>query len=265
MRSYRQLAAVYDRLMEDMPYGEWLAFARTCWNRYGMPRTVVDLGCGTGNLAIPLARSGFTVFGIDLSPDMLAVARAKWDGRDREAGGASGDAGAVAAERGSVRWLQQDMRSWALPEPVDAAISFCDCLNYLTEPEDVMATFRSTYAGLAPGGLFLFDVHAPRQLERYAEEQPFVYDERGIAYLWTCDYNPEREEIRHNLTFFVRQEGDLYRRFTEQHTQRAYGADWLAAQLTVAGFEVLHVLADFKWKEPDEDAERLFFVARKPG
>ena len=264
MKSYRQFAAVYDRLMEEMPYAEWLSFARRCWDRYGMPATIVDLGCGTGNIAIPLAKAGFRVFGVDLSADMLAMARNKW-----EAGG--GRSLIASAENGSIRWLQQDMSDWELPEPVDAVISFCDSLNYLTEPEDIVSTFRRTFEGLAPGGLFLFDVHAPSQLERYAEEQPFVLDEKDVAYMWVCDYDPERMEIEHDLTFFVREESGaggpnsgLYYRFEESHVQRAYDPDWLAGQLAAAGFEVLHRFADFKWADANEESERLFFVARKP-
>ncbi|RED65675.1 class I SAM-dependent DNA methyltransferase [Cohnella lupini] len=263
MRTYRQFAAVYDRLMEEMPYSEWMSFARRCWEKYGIPATVVDLGCGTGNMTIPLARSGFTVFGIDLSSEMLSVARSKWDEPTIRSG--------YRDEPGTIRWLQQDMRDWDLPQPVDAVISFCDCLNYLTEPEDVTATIRRTYEGLTPGGLFLFDVHSPKQLERYAEEQPFVYDEKDVAYLWTCDYDPSRLEIEHSLTFFIQEEsasksgsGVLYSRFEESHVQRAYDPDWIADQLAETGFEILHRVADFKWEEPDEESERLFYVARKP-
>jgi SAM-dependent methyltransferase len=255
MRNYRQFAAVYDRLMEEMPYSEWMSFARKCWEKYGTPRTVVDLGCGTGNLTIPLARSGFSVFGIDLSPSMLSVARSKWDNRPPTR---------LKDEAGTIRWLQQDMRSWDLPEPVDTVISFCDCLNYLTEPQDITATFRQTFAGLKPGGLFLFDVHSPKQLERYAEEQPFVYDEKDVAYLWTCDYDPDRTEIEHSLTFFIQEEGgSLYSRFEESHVQRSYDPDWLADQLESAGFELLHRYADFTWDKPNADSERLFYVARR--
>lgn len=263
MRTYRQFAAVYDRLMEEMPYSDWMSFARRCWDKYGVPRTIVDLGCGTGNLTIPLARSGFSVFGIDLSSEMLSVARSKWEASASRLGSRD--------EPGTIRWLQQDMRDWDLPQPVDAVISFCDCLNYLTEPEDVTSAIRHTYDGLAPGGLFLFDVHSPRQLERYAEEQPFVYDEKDVAYLWTCDYDADRKEIEHSLTFFIQEEsgaksgpGALYSRFEESHVQRAYDPDWIADQLSEAGFELLHRFADFKWEKPDEQSERLFFVARKP-
>lgn len=263
MRSYRQFAAIYDRLMEDMPYSDWMSFARRCWDKYGIPKTVVDLGCGTGNLSIPLARSGFNVFGIDLSSEMLSVARSKWDEPYTRG---------LRDEAGTIRWLQQDMRDWDLPDQVDTVISFCDSLNYLTEQQDIIDTFRQTFAGLKQGGLFLFDVHAPKQLVRYAEEQPFVYDEKDVAYLWTSEYDPVRMEIEHSLTFFIQEEkasnsggnGSLYSRFEESHVQRAYDPQWLADQLESAGFELLHRCADFKWDTPDEKSERLFFVARRP-
>jgi ubiquinone/menaquinone biosynthesis C-methylase UbiE len=76
--SYERFAYTYDRLMREMPYGDWLRFAREAWNEYGItPKTIVDLGCGTGNIAIPLGLEGFDVTGIDLSEDMLAVALQK--------------------------------------------------------------------------------------------------------------------------------------------------------------------------------------------
>ncbi|MFS0727481.1 class I SAM-dependent DNA methyltransferase [Paenibacillus sp. 1P07SE] len=257
MRAYRQFASVYDRLMEDMPYPEWLGFMRQCWGRFGMPESVVDLGCGTGSLSIPLARSGFQVFGLDVSADMLTVARSKWEETPGQA---------IRPGRGSVRWLQQDMRDWELPEPVDACISFCDCINYLTEPEDVESALRATWRGLRDGGVFLFDVHAPLQLQRYAEEQPFTLDERDIAYIWTSDYDAQRTEIEHQLTIFARSErpGEaLFQRIEEVHVQRAYDPDWLRAALERAGFSHIETFADFRLEPPSSGSERLFFAAVK--
>ncbi|GGG11044.1 class I SAM-dependent DNA methyltransferase [Paenibacillus abyssi] len=257
MRAYRQFATVYDRLMEDMPYPQWLGFARQCWERYGLPESVVDLGCGTGSLSIPLAKSGFTVFGIDLSSDMLTVARSKWDESPQQA---------IRSNSGSIRWLQQDMRDWELPEPVDTVISFCDCINYLTEQSDVEAMFQATFRGLKQGGVFLFDVHPPSQLHRYAQEQPFILDERDIAYIWTCDLDAERVEIEHHLTIFAKDaqtKDSAFTRFEEVHIQRAYDPAWIQGALSRAGFTTVESFADFQLQPPDESSERLFFAARK--
>ncbi|XEC97611.1 class I SAM-dependent methyltransferase [Paenibacillus tarimensis] len=259
MRAYRQFAAVYDRLMEDMPYAEWLSFARQCWERHGggMPETVADLGCGTGSIAIPLAKSGFQVFGIDLSADMLTIARSKWEDTSLRKS---------LAGSGTLRWLQQDMCDWELPQPVDSVISFCDCMNYLTEEDQVEAMFQATYRGIKEGGVFLFDVHPPSQLERYAEEQPFILNERDVAYIWTCELDRQRCEIEHHLTVFAREgrERDaLFNRFEEVHTQRAYESAWIIGALQRAGFSKVEQYADFRLQPPDERSERLFFAAIK--
>jgi SAM-dependent methyltransferase len=265
--SYESFAYVYDRLMRDAPYGEWIRFAEAVWDKYGRPRTVADLGCGTGNIAIPLAESGMRVFGIDLSEDMLAVARAK---EEERLGGA-----AAFPSGGALMWLHQDLREWQLPEPVDCALSFCDCLNYLLEEEDIVRTFRQTHSGLRPGGLFLFDVHTPRQLSEYAEEQPFVLDDDDIAYIWTCDYDSVRNEIEHHLTIFTsvdplspslretRSGSGLYRRLEETHVQRAYDLHWLERQLYSAGFGEVACYADFSLQPPTAGTQRAFFAARR--
>ncbi|MNW47094.1 Glycine/sarcosine/dimethylglycine N-methyltransferase [compost metagenome] len=258
MTSYRKFAYVYDELMRDMPYSEWLKFARTAWEKYGMPKTVVDLGCGTGSLSIPLANDGFQVTGIDLSGDMLSVAHRKTEMTSN---------GARLMREGGLRWVQQDMTAWKMPEPVDAVISFCDCLNYLLEEEDIVLTFRQTYAGLKEGGTFLFDVHHPNTLQRYAEEQPFIWDDDSVSYIWTCELDEDRMEIEHELTIFARDEesgADLYRRFEENHVQRAYDPRWMRQELLQVGFKSVTCYADFKWEEPHHDeAARLFFVAVK--
>lgn len=253
--AYRQFAQVYDRLMADMPYKEWLEFASHCWELYGKPGIVADLGCGTGTISIPLAESGLKVYGIDLSEDMLAAARAKSEAKA---------AGNAFPGGGQTLWVQQDMREWELPEEADAAVSFCDCLNYLTEEADVKAFFRQTFRGVRSGGLFVFDVHTPTQLHNYADSQPFVLDEEDVAYIWTCGFDGKRCEIEHALTFFVRDEADgRFNRFEEIHVQRAYPLSWLKEQLVEAGFAEVRMYADFTWDEPDSDTERAFFVAVK--
>lgn len=255
MEAYRQFATVYDRLMADMPYPQWLQFADACWQQYGKPRTVVDLGCGTGSIAIPLARQGYQVYAIDLSSDMLAIGQSKWDDTLRSGG----------QPKGAITWLQQDMTEWGLGEQVDSVISFCDCVNYLTEEEDVAAAIEATFRALKPGGVFLFDIHSPSTIERYANEQPFVLDEPDVAYIWTCELDEERVEIEHQLTIFAREEGrgGNFARIEETHVQRAYDAAWLKELLVGAGFSKVELFADFKLEPATDEAERLFFAAVK--
>ncbi|PZE22907.1 class I SAM-dependent DNA methyltransferase [Paenibacillus xerothermodurans] len=262
--AYELFAYHYDRLMEDMPYDAWLGFLRECWERYGKPKTIADLGCGTGSIAIPLARQGYEVFGIDSSENMLAVAQRK-----------SVEAGRTEPfpSTGSVTWLQQDLRDWNLIEPVDAVISLCDCFNYLLEEDEVIQAFVQAYRGLEEKGLFVFDMHTPHQLRTYAKEQPFFLNDDDIAYIWTSELDAERCEIEHALTIFVKETKDApestgsgaerFRRVEEFQSQRAYPVEWVEAQLRTAGFSEVDCYADFTWSSVTEMTERAFFVARK--
>ncbi|WP_379136229.1 class I SAM-dependent DNA methyltransferase [Paenibacillus sp. sgz500958] len=256
MSSYGKFAYVYDQLMADMPYPDWLAFAEAAWKKLGKPVTVAELGCGTGSITIPLASAGYHMNGIDLSSDMLAVAQRKMEEHPLAR---------RFLREGSVRWIRQNMKDWELPEPVDSVISFCDCLNYLLEESEIQAVFARTFAGLKTGGTFLFDVHHPNTLIRYEEEQPFILDEDEVSYIWTCELDVPRREIEHHLSIFAREDGrsDLYRRFEETHIQRAYDPEWLTAELRNTGFSQVNVYADFEWVEAGDDAQRLFYVAVK--
>ncbi|OMC79909.1 SAM-dependent methyltransferase [Paenibacillus odorifer] len=256
MSSYGKFAYVYDELMADMPYPDWISFTEAAWSKYGKPLTVAELGCGTGSITIPLAGSGYHMTGIDLSSDMLSVAQRKMEEHPQ---------GRRFLREGSVRWIRQNMKEWELPELVDSVISFCDCLNYVLEEDDISAVFASTYAGLKQGGTFLFDVHHPNTLIRYEEEQPFILDEPSVSYIWTCEMDVPRREIEHHLSIFAREDGhsDRYRRFEETHIQRAYDPNWMKEELLKAGFSDVKIYADFEWVEAEDDAERLFYVAIK--
>ncbi|MOA15145.1 hypothetical protein D3C78_1352870 [compost metagenome] len=106
-------------------------------------------------------------------------------------------------------------------------------------------------------------MHPPKQLIRYAEEQPFVLDEREVAYIWTCEFEESRCEIEHNLTIFAREQDKRFRRFEESHVQRAYDPDWIEAALRRAGFQRIDRYADFELQPASEASERLFYAAVK--
>jgi SAM-dependent methyltransferase len=244
--AYTHLAAVYDALMADAPYSEWLDWAEAAWSRTGRPKSVIDLGCGTGNLAIPLAKRGYDVTGVDLSAEMLSIAYEK-----------------MKREQARVTWVEQDMRELALPQS-DAVISFCDSLCYLLEESDVERTFQRVFAQLRPGGTFLFDVHSPYKIVQVFGNNTFTLTGDEINYIWQCFCDPERLEVEHQLTFFVQERADLFRRMEEVHVQRTYQPIQLAGWLREAGFENIVITGDFTWLPPTPGSERLFFSARRP-
>ena len=80
--SYEHFAYLYDELMQDAPYDEWVRFVKEKLQTYQVDgKNLLDLACGTGELSVRFAKEGFSVTGVDLSADMLAVAQAKAAGR----------------------------------------------------------------------------------------------------------------------------------------------------------------------------------------
>ena len=244
--SYTHLAQVYDVLMQDSPYDRWLEWVGDFWREHGQPSTVIDLGCGTGSIAIPLAKAGYQVTGVDLSSEMLAIAYQK-----------------AQQAQATLRLMEQDMRELQAPQ-VDSIISLCDSLSYLTEEEDVRQTFKQVRAHLNPGGYFLFDVHSPYKITHGFGNETFTLQEENVAYIWNCFCDEERLEVEHQLTFFIREPNGLFQRVEENHTQRAYQPIQMIGWLREAGFTDIKLTADFENLPPHLESERLFFSARRP-
>ena len=245
--SYQHFALLYDELMMDAPYENWLQFIVKNISKYGNGgRRLLDLGCGTGTLSIPLSLQGYNVTGIDLSEEMLAIAHTK-----------SIEAGV------QITYFQQDMKELEGFEPFDIIGVFCDSLNYLQTEQDVELTFNKIYEHLLPGGLLLFDVHSIYKMENIFIGQTYCSNEEEISYIWNCFAGEQPHSVEHELTFFVK-ENDSYDRYDEVHYQRTFPTDTYQQWLEKAGFELLEISADFTENKPEENSERIFFIAKKP-
>ncbi|WP_203361683.1 class I SAM-dependent methyltransferase [Bacillus sp. REN10] len=244
--TYQRFAYVYDFLMQDVPYEEWLRFFEQHTASVA-GKKVLDLACGTGELTWRLASAGWDVTGVDLSEDMLMMAREK------------------AAEKGlSFSLYQQDMRELEGLGTYDVVTIFCDSLNYLHSEEDVKRTFRLVHAHLEEGGIFLFDVHSLYKIHHIFTDGTFTSTEDEVSYIWHCFEGDLPNSVDHELTFFALDESSgQYERFDEGHTQRTFEPEQYTAWLEQAGFEVLHLTADFTADSPKQESERIFFVAQK--
>jgi ubiquinone/menaquinone biosynthesis C-methylase UbiE len=246
--SYEQFALLYDELMSDMPYDKWVAFVDARRREAGVSGTsLLDLACGTGNIALPLAKAGYQVTGVDLSDDMLTIAQQK-----------------LAATEVSLSLYQQDMRELELPQTFDIVTIFCDSLNYITEEEDVKETFSRVYRHVKENGLFLFDVHSLYKMHHIFLNETYTINEEDVALIWHCFEGEKPNSVEHELTFFVKDDGDIYRRFEEFHMQRTYELEQLQHWLEEAGFQLIGITGDFEVKGSVTDTtERVFFTAQK--
>ncbi len=245
---YEQFAGVYDRLMDDFDYPAWAEYYLELLKRHGcVPKTACECGCGTGSMSVQFAKKGIRLTAGDLSEDMLRAAMEK------------------ARRSGvSIPFIRQDMREVKLHRPVDAILCCCDGVNYLTDPKDVRAFLQAAFAALKPGGCLAFDISSRYKLREVMGSAFFGEERDEIAYLWQNRYDEEKNTILMDLTFFVRQSGGLYARFTEQHLQRAHTMEEVLSWLTECGFEQAAAYGDRVFVPPAPDCERIHFIAKKP-
>ncbi|AIE60814.1 Putative methyltransferase [Bacillus methanolicus MGA3] len=247
--SYERFAYFYDVLMKDAPYDKWVEIVLSKLKKYKVEgKELLDLACGTGELSVRLSKAGFRVTGVDLSSDMLTVARAKAD-----------------ENRQQICFFQQNMAELEGLGQFDAVCIFCDSLNYLETETEVMNTFKHVSHHLKKGGLLLFDVHSIYKMMHVFMDETFAFVEDDISYIWQCYKGDYPNSIEHDLVFFLLdKETGQYDRFEELHVQRTFSVDEYKNWLKEAGFELLEIFADFHDGQPDDHSERIFFVARKP-
>ena len=249
MDAYSSFASVYDQFMDNVPYEEWADYLTGLLGEYQVhDGLVLDLGCGTGSLTEILAKKGYDMIGIDNSEDMLQIAMEK-----------RADSGL------DILYLLQDMREFELYGTVAAVVSICDSMNYLTDYEDLVETMRLVNNYLDPKGVFIFDMNTVHKYRDLIGDRTIAEARDECSFIWDNDYDPETKINEYDLTLFIQEEEDLYRRFEETHYQKAYELEEVKQAIQEAGMEFVAVYDAFTHKEPDENSERVYFVAREQG
>ena len=243
---YNDFAYIYDKLINDVDYKEWADYYFKIFQRYGLsPKLGLDLGCGTGNLTVELASRGIEMTGVDLSEDMLMVAREKSEGMD-------------------ILYLNQDMTEFELYGTVDFIVSSLDCINYITDKRDLQRVMKLANNYLEPGGLFIFDINTRYKLENIIGDNTFILEDDDYFCSWQNEYDKRRKLSDFYLTFFLK-DGENYTRFDEHHTERAYEIEEIKSLIESSGMRLLKVYHNLSFENPKKNSERVFFVAQEQG
>ena len=245
MNAYHALAASYDRLTNDVDYAAVVDFYGQILEKENIhPRTAVDLACGTGSVAVLLAKSGMTVTAVDMSEDMLCQASMK-----------------AAEEDLPIRFVCQRLERLHLPRGVDLAVCALDSLDYITDPKNCEEAISRVYKALNPGGCFIFDVNTPQKLNAM-DGQVFLDEDEDVYCVWRGEFDGETNICTYAMDLFQRA-GDVWLRSCEEHREYAYSKEQLTEYLRSAGFTKIEVYADRRFAVPEEGEQRIYFKARK--
>ncbi len=146
MAIFSNYARYYDLMYQDKDYvGEAQFIQRLIQTYAPATTTILELGCGTGNHAMLLAKEGYQVHGVDLSQEMLGYANERCDRLSP----------ALATR---LQFSQGDLRQVRLDRKFDVVLSLFHVISYQTNNEDLLAAFETAKAHLVPGGILIFDV-----------------------------------------------------------------------------------------------------------
>ena len=257
MEAYTGFAQLYDLFMDNVPYDAWTEEIAGRLRSFGIPDGLVcELGCGTGELTRRLADAGYDMIGIDRSPEMLGIAM---ESERAEGTGTGGE-----NNRLPVLYLQQDIRAFELYGTVRAFVAVCDTVNYLLEEEDLEKMFRLVNNYLDPDGIFLFSLDLPSYYESIGDD--VIAENRDEAsFIWENEYDPEEMINIYGMTFFAREEDGWYRKFEEEHVQRAYTLPQVKELLAKSGLRFVSAEDAERGGDPDEDTKILWITARECG
>lgn len=249
MDIYTGFAEVYDIFMDNIPYEEWADYLCDLLKEYQVDDgLILEMGCGTGNLTELLAFRGYDMIGMDNSEEMLqrAIEKRQESGMD-------------------ILYLLQDMRELELYGTVKAVVSLCDSINYITEYEDLVKVFRLVNNYLDPGGIFIFDLNTEYKYREIVGKQTIAETREECSFIWENEYDEEFRINEYELTLFVRQEGELFRRYEEVHCQRAYSVKEVTEALLEAGMIPVVMYEAFTKEPVKENSERIYVIAKENG
>ena len=245
-------AKAYDAFYQDKDYGQECDLIEAILRQYDSRpvRSILDLGCGTGGHALPLAERGYEIVGIDRSEDMLAELRAKTLGRKDIR---------VHAQPGNIRHLELDRR-------FDAALLMFAVLGYQIENDDVLGTLISARRHLEPGRLLIFDVwFGPAVLIVRPEDKiKTVSSENGE---WTRKTSGSLDLLKQicKIRYLVSEirNGTTVDGAEEEHRMRYFFPRELELLLDESGFQLIRIGAfpDFD-RDSDETTWNVLVAAR---
>lgn len=243
---YSHLAEIYDHLMRHVDYAYWADYIELVFRRFeSKPKTLLELACGTGNLAMLLSDRGYNLTGVDRSAAMISVAENK---------------ARVAGKK--LTFKRGDMVSPPVTGPFDAVLCLYDSVNYLLDLGSIQRLLQEVKRHLNDQGLFVFDACTEMNSKRYFHKQIDQDSINGITYIRRSEYLPDQRIQVNEFQLVSQRDGERVHQI-ERHEQRIYPVTDLQSAITASGLEYIGAFDGFTFSKASERSNRVHFVARR--
>lgn len=249
MAGYGDFAYYYDLLTENVDYESRCNYITGLLAENGIGKGILlDLACGTGTVAMHLAKKGYEVIGVDASEEMLSVAQEK----KMESGA-------------DVIYLCQKMEELDLFGTINGAVCTLDSINHVTDEKNVKEIFRRVSLFMEDKGIFIFDVNTPYKHREILGNNTFVYDMDDVYCVWQ-NSTDDNLLTSINLDIFEKdEEEDVYYKYSEHFCEKGYELTDIEKWVKEYKFETVGIYKEMTKSPVNPDTQRAVFVFRKQG
>jgi SAM-dependent methyltransferase len=267
---FADYARYYDLLYRDKDYAAEAEYVAGLIRKFHTSaKSILELGSGTGKHALLLTRKGFEVHGVEISEEMINIARSNLSNPPilKSSDSVSFDsANPPNLQSSNPLFSHGDIRHIRLGRKFDVVISLFHVISYQTTNDDVTAAFKTAKAHLNPGGIFIFDVwYGPAVLT----DRPVVRikrmadDEIEVTRLAEPAMRPDENLVEVNYHVFIRNKAtEAVKELREKHAMRYFFRPEIELFAAQTGFKVVDAEEWLSGKAPGEDTWGVCFVMK---
>ena len=230
MEAYGDFALIYDQLInEDINYKEYAKFIlEKCKENNINFNNYLDLACGSGNLTFEIYKNFKHSYGIDLSEEMLCIAQDK-----------------IVNMNFRPKFLNQDITEFKVNETFDLITCCLDSVNYITEEDGLKSMFKRAYY----------------KITEILGNNIYSFDNDDVFYCWNNTLNDDI--VTMELTFFIKEEDDIYTRVDEVHRERGYSEGKIESLIKECNFSIMGKSENYTDNDVTEKSERIVYIIKK--
>lgn len=230
---HKNFAYVYDEFTKNVDYESWFKFLRKYLSKKGK---LLDIGCGTASITTKFRKYGYDTYGVDISEDMLKVAKAKDD---------------------KIKYFNLDITKEKLDKKFDYITCNFDTVNYFSG-YDAMNNFLSNCSYMqSKGGILIFDLVIEQIFEEMFENDIFIDEEENYTAIFRHE-NLKNNEHLVEITAFIKNDDQTYSKYVEEHIKYIYDVNEVINMLNINGYSIYDIAKNEMYGE-----SRLFLIANK--